>query len=410
MEEQENPFLPKRNQFLFALYTVCAVTYRWVIMASILFFVYKFFDSYGLKIVGQMIGAMALFGLVGMPLLKIGKFFWVPGRIYRVKKLNFYLSLTGLALIAAFLIFVPLPYSVYAPCVIGLRTDDAIAGNVLVPKTGGELVSVDVKEGQFVKKGDKIAELRNPKLEQDLIRLRGEYLETQMQHETYANLIDSERAAAQRQELAERMRALSMMIAASEREWNQLTLTAPVDGIVVSPEWRLEQTEKGDAFSANLPLWHGTPLRPENMGVFLEPGVCFCSVGDPKRLEAVLVVDQSKINFIQKDQIVKIKLEETPGITLSSTIRQTVDIEHHRMESVPIQLSTKGGGAVPTTSEQGGLEVPQAPSFRVRVDLDNTDDIIKVGMTGKAKVRVVPQTIGQRFIRLVMDIFNFKFS
>ena len=92
MEEQENPFLPQRNQFLFALYTIGAVMYRWVVMASILFFVYKFFDSYGLKIIGQMIGAMSLFGLVGMPLWKIGKFFWVPGRIYRVKKLNFYLS------------------------------------------------------------------------------------------------------------------------------------------------------------------------------------------------------------------------------------------------------------------------------------------------------------------------------
>ncbi|MBQ6158155.1 MAG: biotin/lipoyl-binding protein [Thermoguttaceae bacterium] len=410
MEEQENPFLPQRNQFLFALYTIGAVMYRWVVMASILFFVYKFFDSYGLKIVGQMIGAMSLFGLVGMPLWKIGKFFWVPGRIYRVKKLNFYLSLTGLLLIVAFLIFVPFPYSVYAPCVIDLRSEATIAGNVLIPKTGGELVSVDVAEGQFVKKGDKLAELRNPVLEQDLIRLRGEYRETQMQFETYANLIEDSRAAAQRQELSERMKALSMMIAAREKEWSQLTLTAPVDGVVVSPEWRIEQAEKGDAFSSNLPSWHGTPLRPENMGVFLEPGVHFCSIGDPKQLEAVLVVDQSKINFIQKDQTVKIKLEELPGNTLTSRVDQTIDIEHHKMESVPIQLSTKGGGAVPTTSEQGGLEVPQSPSFRVRVDLENNDDLIKVGMTGKAKVKVAPQTILQRFIRLALDVFNFKLN
>ena len=410
MEEQENPFLPQRNQFLFALYTIGAVMYRWVVMASILFFVYKFFDSYGLKIVGQMIGAMSLFGLVGMPLWKIGKFFWVPGRIYRVKKLNFYLSLTGLALIVAFLVFVPFPYSVYAPCVVDLRSEDTLAGNVLVPKTGGELLSVDVKEGQFVHQGDKLGELRNPLLEQELIRLRGEYRETQMQYETYANLIEDERAASQRQELSERMKALSMMIAAREKEWNQLTLTAPVDGVVVSPEWRLEQPVTGDAFSANLPLWHGTPLRPENQGVFLEPGTHFCSIGDPKKLEAVLVVDQSKINFIQKDQTVKIKLEELPGRTLTSSIQQTVDIEHHKMESVPIQLSTKGGGAVPTTSEMGGLEVPQSPSFRVRVDLENDDGMIKVGMTGKAKVKVIPQTLVQRFIRLVLDVFNFKLN
>ena len=221
MEEQENPFLPQRNQFLFALYTIGAVMYRWVVMASILFFVYKFFDSYGLKIVGQMIGAMSLFGLVGMPLWKIGKFFWVPGRIYRVKKLNFYLSLTGLLLIVAFLIFVPFPYSVYAPCVIDLRSEATIAGNVLIPKTGGELVSVDVAEGQFVKKGDKLAELRNPVLEQDLIRLRGEYRETQMQFETYANLIEDSRAAAQRQEAAVRAaREIHARLSSSTVTWN----------------------------------------------------------------------------------------------------------------------------------------------------------------------------------------------
>ena len=80
------------------------------------------------------------------------------------------------------------------------------------------------------------------------------------------------------------------------------------------------------------------------------------------------------------------------------------------MESVPIQLSTKGGGAVPTTSEQGGLEVPQSPSFRVRVDLENNDELIKVGMTGKAKVKVAPQTLVQRFIRLALDVFNFKLN
>ncbi|MCF0234891.1 MAG: hemolysin D, partial [Thermoguttaceae bacterium] len=115
MEEQEDPFLPKRNQFWFALYTIGAVCYRWVVMASILFFVYKFFDGYGLKIVAQVIAAMSLFGLLVMPLWKIGKFFWVPGRIYRVKKSHFYPSLAGLAALIAGFCFIPFPFSIYSP-------------------------------------------------------------------------------------------------------------------------------------------------------------------------------------------------------------------------------------------------------------------------------------------------------
>ena len=44
LEPPEDPFLPERNQMFFALYTVAAVIYRWFIMASILFFLYKVFE------------------------------------------------------------------------------------------------------------------------------------------------------------------------------------------------------------------------------------------------------------------------------------------------------------------------------------------------------------------------------
>ena len=37
LEMPDDPFLPQTNQFMFGLYTVAAVTYRWFIFASILF-------------------------------------------------------------------------------------------------------------------------------------------------------------------------------------------------------------------------------------------------------------------------------------------------------------------------------------------------------------------------------------
>ena len=49
----EDPFLPQRNQVFFMLYTVAAVVYRWFIMLSILCFLYKVFEPYGLQIIGQ---------------------------------------------------------------------------------------------------------------------------------------------------------------------------------------------------------------------------------------------------------------------------------------------------------------------------------------------------------------------
>ena len=38
LEEPDDPFLPKRHQMLFALYTVASAVYRWVVLFSILYF------------------------------------------------------------------------------------------------------------------------------------------------------------------------------------------------------------------------------------------------------------------------------------------------------------------------------------------------------------------------------------
>ena len=51
-----------------------------------------------------------------------------------------------------------------------------------------------------------------------------------------------------------------------------------------------------------LPAWSGTPLDPENLGATLEQGVLFCQIGDPKRLEAVLVIDQADRNIVREGQ------------------------------------------------------------------------------------------------------------
>jgi len=90
LEPPDDPFLPQQNQAFFAMYTVAAVMYRWFILASILMFLYKVFEPYGLKVVGQAIAAMAIWGLVFQPIYKLYKFFYVPGRWYKVKKPRMY--------------------------------------------------------------------------------------------------------------------------------------------------------------------------------------------------------------------------------------------------------------------------------------------------------------------------------
>ena len=67
------------NQMFFALYTIAAAIYRWVVAFSICWFLYKLFESYELKVIGQIVVLASLYGLFCQPLYQLGKFFYVPG-------------------------------------------------------------------------------------------------------------------------------------------------------------------------------------------------------------------------------------------------------------------------------------------------------------------------------------------
>ena len=95
LEQPDDPFLPERNQIFFALYSVAASIYQWVIVYSILFFLYHVFKPYRLEKIGQLIALASLWGLIVMPLYQLGKFFYVPGRLEKVKKARMFASLAG---------------------------------------------------------------------------------------------------------------------------------------------------------------------------------------------------------------------------------------------------------------------------------------------------------------------------
>ncbi len=402
MENQEDPFLPQKNQVLFAFYSVAAFWYRWVVMASILFFIYKVFEPYGLKIVGQTIAAMSIFSLVGMPLYKVGKFFWVPGRIYKVKKGRFYLSLLLFLGIIAFLVFYPLPYTVVSPTIMELRASKA--QHVYVPPVQGgcRLKEIDVRPGQFVKRDQKLGLLENMNLRFELADYNGKVRERKQELETLKLLqFDKDDAALKIKPIQEALAATQAILEKKQKVFDDLILRAPIDGVVVSPAWKVRQELPDD----QLPTWWGSTLDPENLDATLEPGTVFCSVGDPKYLEAVIVVNQTKTAFLKTGQRVELMLNEFPGKIFEGTIHE---IDEQSVDALDVQLATRAGGEVPTMTQRDGTEKPNSSSYRVRMPLDNPDLSIKVGMTGSAKIHVAPQTLGMRAWRYINDTFNFK--
>ncbi len=152
IEQPENPFLPQRNRFLFGLYTVAAVIYRWIVVFSILLFLNKVLEPYGLKVIGRLVGAIGLFGLIVQPLWQLVKFFYMPGRMHKVKRYRVIASLAVVAALVAVFLFVPLPF--HLNCDFDVKPRDAATVYAAVD---GRLDEVCVEPGQLVNKGDVLA-------------------------------------------------------------------------------------------------------------------------------------------------------------------------------------------------------------------------------------------------------------
>ena len=404
MEPPQDPFLPKKNHGWFALYSIAAVCYRWVIMASILFFLYTLFKSYDLIIVGQALAAMSLFSLIVMPIYKVIKFFWIPGRIYKVKAIRFYTSLGLFFAFLAFLLLCPLPYTVVAPAIVELRT--STAQQVFVPnvKWGGRLREVRVVPGQSVQAGEVLAVLENPALRMELVDAERQHQEVMQELKTVETMMLYRSTEALRIDTLKQEITMSHeLLQNKRRDIESLVLHAPIGGVVIPPPWKTYQP----LLEGELSQWWGTPLEPMNLLATLEPGTVFCNIGDPKLLEAVLIVDQAQMQFLKQNQRVELMLNEFPCRTLTGKVEE---IERKPISALPIQLSTRAGGEVPTVTNMSGAEEPTRASYQVRMFLENTPDLsIQIGMTGIGKVHVERQTLGYRLWRFVNETFNFGF-
>lgn len=182
----------------------------------------------------------------------------------------------------------------------------------------------------------------------------------------------------------------------------RLTIRAPQSGILIAPP----RVPKKKSDSGELGGWNETPLNPKNLGALLERQTLVAQiVPDPKKMEAVLAIDQAGIEFVQSGQQVDIVLEQIPAELQTSIIES---ISPSKMKAVPKALSSRHGGEIVVALDKDGVEVPQSTMFLVKVPLLNPKQLILVGSTGQARIRTGSQTIGNRIWRLAHQTFRFE--
>ena len=161
----EDPFLPQRKQLFFALYTVAAAIYRWVVTFSICWFLYKLFESYQLKVIGQLVVAMSLWArCFSCPSTRSGVVFLHPGEIGQSEKVAF-LSESCRRDRAGGAISCFYRCRSRFWCRLKFKPGTPESVNVEVP---GTLAAINVKQGQYVTQGTLLGELSEPNLDVEI--------------------------------------------------------------------------------------------------------------------------------------------------------------------------------------------------------------------------------------------------
>lgn len=397
IEPQEDPFLPQRKQLLFALYSVAAAVYRWLVVFSILFFLYKVFEPYRLEIIGRALAMASIFGLVVQPVWKIYKFFSVPGRLHKVKRIRVAISLALVACAIAAVVLIPLPYHVY--CALEIQAEDA--RNIYVT-VGGRLIEVRVKPGDAVKQGELLAQLENLDLQFEVEQLLGERDSYRARLDSLqGQRLDDKNVALLIPQVQELLATADSLLEKKKKDLNRLRLVAPEDGTILPPP---EIPNKPSA-TGELSSWSGTPLDPKNLEAVMKESELFCQIGDPRQMEALLVIDQTDIEFVHAGSTVEIVLDQFPGERIQGVI---TEISSNDLKVTPQHLSNKAGGELPTETDESGIERPMNTSYQARVPLPDPRAEYRLGIRGLAKVRAGDMTLGERFWRWVVRTFHFK--
>ncbi|MCE9544991.1 MAG: HlyD family efflux transporter periplasmic adaptor subunit [Planctomycetia bacterium] len=402
LEEPEDRYLPRRGQAWFALYAVTSVVYRWMVVGGVVFFLCHVLKPYGLEIIGQMLGGLAVVGLVAQPLWGLKRFLSVPGQLEKIHLPRVALTLGLVVMALLFALAIPLPHRVY--CALEVQPHEAAQVFVEVP---GVLREVKVRAGDHVEAGDVLATLENLDSRLEIAKLSGECDEDEaklnmLQHLRHLHNASSKEAESQIAELEKSLASVRERLAERQRDLGHLTLRSPRSGIVLPPPM-VKATAKSEE---GLVAWSGTPLDRQNLGTWLNTGSQACYIGNPKQLEAVLVIDQADIQFIHEGQEVALLLDSMAG---RSIVGKVAAISQAELKTSSQRMSTKHGGQLDTRSDpETGQERPASPSYQASVVLDNSDHVLRLSLKGEARVQVGTETLGRKLWRFLSRTFYFN--
>ncbi len=371
------PYLPRSRRTFFFTFAVASYLYRWFVSFAILWFLYCFLIPYKLSSVSTFLAAASLSTLLIVPSYQLGKYLWEHRRTSNVSKFRLSITASVFIVLAGLFFFLKLPYNVKASFVTSPAKPEYVW--VEVP---GILRTQHVRDGDPVAPGQELAMLENPDKQDQLMELQRQiFAYTESAKALAWSPNDARRRQVQEQ--LKMAKGYEQQAETVQKDINRLVLKAHRAGTVMRPP------------------------KPEQLGIFLEVGPApFCQIGDPKKLQAWLVVDQADQELIREGQKVKLKFYSQ---TLSIVDGVISKIPNVNVDRLPPELANEAGGEVATTTDpETGQQIPIHTLYYAVVPLENPDLHLQPGLRGKAKIQALKISLAERVWRWVKGLFHFE--
>jgi hypothetical protein len=333
-----------------------------------------FLKPYKLEVVSELLAVGALASMVGWPMYRLIKNVSKRGRLPDMKPIRVAISATLVASALFVVFFIPMPVTrVRQHGLVQPQPTEIAHLSVEVP---GVLKELLVKEGQAVKKGQRIALFYSQELEsqrdqaatqkgiKDAVRRD---LDDQANKEQ--DLAKKAQIKAQAQRAREEYDKASLVYYQVNSEMERLVMRSPRDGVVL-----------------NLPMIDEIGKRFGDR----DQNPHFCSVGDPRKLRVLVPLSSSDYDLVQENYHKQKELDVTIRVQGHDSRRwKGVISQLPKQDSpeIPPQLSTKFGGpiAIKPGSPQGKM-LPQSQVFLVGVDILDPDDTIVIHSLAQVKI------------------------
>ena len=269
-----------------------------------------------------------------------------------------------MAVVAMFLALTFMPWSsrVAIPGVLQARSYAT-----LYPPASGRIVTVAVRPGQHVRKGDILLVLESPKLAKDAALVQTQVSQLDFRLQRQAGYADDR---AQGQVIAESLKAkLAELDGLTEKQQN-LLLRAPIDGVVV---------DRADS------------LYP---GRWINEKLAVAYVIDPQQADIAALAPVEELNALAVGQEAEFIPNDVTRPSHRARVSNIRDVDEQDF-SVPY-LASIYGGDVPARKDPRGRVQAEQSMYRVELEVLDQGEAVAQTVTGQLHVAGKTQSLAAR--------------